>query len=233
MAVSGGNSVLLISLCTSGTAGCGVGYEHVTRLQRSKVESGLLAELGFENSDQGQKFGWLMVSKIVESKGSGARGGVRMSAVPIGIRLRNPFHRSHDAFDHIIDVGKVSAHSAFVKHINGISVQDSLGKKEQCHIRAAPRAIYGEESKTRGRQAVKLGIRMRHQFVGTFGCRVKADRMVDAVVLRKRRLSVCAIDRAGRSKHEVLDFAVAAALEHIHEGNVARSQGDRSRRALS
>ena len=58
-----------------------------------------------------------------------------------------------------------------------------------------PEAIYGEKTKTRGRNAIQMAIGMRHQLVGFFRRRVQADRVIDIVLHRKRQLGIGAIDR--------------------------------------
>ena len=102
-----------------------------------------------------------------------------------------------------------------VVHLDRLVAEDGLGESEQCHVRPSPRPIDGEEAQPGRRQLVEMAVGMRHQFVGAFARGVEGERMVGGVVLRERQARICAVDRAGRRVHEMLDRLLPAAFEHI------------------
>ena len=127
--------------------------------------------------------------------------------------VNNPYH----AFDDIVDIGKIAHHPAVVEHRDRRALHDAIGKLEQRHVRPSPRPVDGEEPEPGARNAEQMRIAVRHQFVGLLGRRVKRDRMIHVVVLRKWQPRVGAIHGTRRCIYEVPDARLARPLEHIAE----------------
>ena len=63
---------------------------------------------------------------------------------------------SDGAFNDIVDIGEIPDHVTTVEHLYRLSVGDGRGEEHRRHVRTSPRAIDSEESKTCGRDPVKL-----------------------------------------------------------------------------
>ena len=57
-----------------------------------------------------------------------------------------------DAFDDIIDIGKIAFHITVIENIDRLPGQDSLGEQEKRHVRSPPGSIDREEPQPCGRQ---------------------------------------------------------------------------------
>ena len=80
-----------------------------------------------------------------------------------------------------------------------LSCPKPVREAEVCHVRPSGRAVNREEPKARGRNVVKLCVRVRHQLIRLLGCRVERHRMIDLIVCRIRNLRVGSVNaRAGR-----------------------------------
>ena len=60
-----------------------------------------------------------------------------------------------DAFDNVINIGKVTAVFAVVKDLDRFARQYGFGEFEQRHVGSTPRAIDGKEAQAGGGQVVK------------------------------------------------------------------------------
>ena len=64
-----------------------------------------------------------------------------------------------------------------------------------------------------------MAIGVRHQLVGFFGCRIEADRVIDAVMLGERHLGIAAIDAGAGGVNQMLHLMMAAAFKDIDEAD--------------
>ena len=111
---------------------------------------------------------------------------------------------------------------AVVEHADRLAVQDRAGEQEQGHVRAAPRAVHGEEAQAGGRDGVQVRVAVRHLFVGLLGGRIQGQRMLGRRMFGERHRGVGAVHRTGGGIHQVLHPVVAAALQDVQEtGDVA------------
>ncbi len=129
--------------------------------------------------------------------------------------LRNQIIGTNDAFDNIIDVSEIPLHATVIENVDGATREDGFREQPDRHVRTSPGTIDGEESQSCGGQAEEMAVRVSHQFVGLFGCRIQADGMVDAIFHRKRGFSVGTVDGAGGCVGEVCNAVVSAGFEDI------------------
>src|ERR1051325_2802021 len=130
----------------------------------------------------------MMVADVIYPKGgrTGLRPGI--ISIPLGIWPCGAVENPHDAFHDIVDIRKVTPHIAEVKHLYRFVPQDGIGEDEQRHVGPSPWSVNGKESKTGARNAIEMGIAMRHEFVGLFRGGVERNGMIDIVADRERHL---------------------------------------------
>src|SRR4051794_24563185 len=88
----------------------------------------------------------------------------------------------------IIDMGKVTAHPAMVKKLDGRALDNGFCKQKNSHVGSAPGPVDCKEPQARDRQLIQMAVRISHHLVGLLGRGVEADRMVGFVDDRKRHL---------------------------------------------
>ncbi len=81
----------------------------------------------------------------------------------------------HKALDDVIDVGEVSPHPALVEYLNRFTRKDLPGEEHRRHVRAAPRTVYREKSKSCAWDGEQMRVGMGHQLVGFLGCGIETD----------------------------------------------------------
>ena len=140
------------------------------------------------------------------------RGGFRRG-------FRSTLHHAHDALNDIIHIGEVAATIAIVENLDGVTLQQLIGKAKVGHVRAAGRAIDREEAQTCGGDIVEFGIAMGKELVALLGSGIEADRIIHAVVGAEGHLLVSAIDTAGTGIDQVLHREVATGLQDIVEAH--------------
>ena len=146
--------------------GIGPGIGHITRLQRQQVHFRFLAQAIFDGADVIHELHRLLVADVVDAVRRPARPRVRVRRIPVRVGRRRVVHRANNAFDNVVDVGEVALVLAVVEHVDGLALENVLGKHEQRHVGTAERAIHSEESQAGRRQVVEIRIRVRHEFVG-------------------------------------------------------------------
>ena len=143
-------------------------------------------------------------------------------------------HHAHDAFDNVIDVGKVALALAVVENLDGLAGLELVGEAEVGHVRAACGAIDGKEAEAGARDVVELAVGVGHELVALLGGGVQRDWIVDLVVGGIRNLLVAAVHAGGARVHEVLDFVVAACFQDVVESDeVALDVGIRVRDGIA
>lgn len=147
---------------------------------------------------------------------------VDLVAVAKLIRLRRIAEHVLDARDDVVNIGEVTVHIAVVVDLDGLASADLVGELEIRHIRAAERPVDREEAQPRRRNAVKMAVGVRHELIRLLRRRIEADRMIDIVRRRERRLLLVAVDRRARSKEQMLHRVMAARLEDIEETDDVR-----------
>ena len=63
------------------------------------------------------------------------------------------------------DIGKIPAHVAMVKNINGLVAGDGICKEHRSHIWSSPWTINGKKSKSSSADTIKMAICVRHHLV--------------------------------------------------------------------
>ena len=53
---------------------------------------------------------------------------------------------SDQAFNDVVNIGKVAHHFSVIEHINGVPLLYSFGEQKECHVGPPPRAIHGKET---------------------------------------------------------------------------------------
>src|SRR5690554_6299603 len=122
-----------------------------------------------------------------------------------------------DAFHNVVNVSEIPAVVPVVEYVDGLASQDFLGKDKQCHIRAAPGAVHGKKAQTGGGNAEQMAVGVSHQFIGFFTGGVKADRVVDVVVYRKRHGGIGTVHRAAGGVDQMLGAEVAAGFQNVQK----------------
>ena len=161
----------------------------------------------------------MLVADVVNPVWRLARTRIGTVRIPVIVRRSCVVHRTDDTLDDIVNVGKVTAVVAVVEHVDGLTFDDIARKHEQGHVRAAERPVDREEAKARSRQAIEIGIRVRHQFIGFLGCAVKRQRMVHVLVNREWHRGVGSVDRARRGVHEVFYLVVPASFQDVQRAD--------------
>ena len=143
-------------------------------------------------------------------------------------------HHAHDAFDNVIDVGKVALALAVVENLDGLAGLELVGEAEVCHVRAASGAVDGKEAEPRARDVVELAVGVCHELVALLGGSVQRDRVIDFVIGGVRDLLVAAVHAGGARVHEVLNLIVAACFQDVVESDeVALDVGIRVRDGIA
>src|SRR4029079_3769430 len=104
------------------------------------------------------------------------------------------------AFDDIVNIGKVALHFAFVKKCNGPSGGDTFCEGKISHIWTAPWTIDGEETQTCYCQSIEVVVGKGDEFVGFFGCCVKACGMIGGIGFGERDFLVKTVNGRGGSE---------------------------------
>ena len=134
-------------------------------------------------------------------------------------RCRRMVERAEHAGDDVVDEGEVAPHPAVVEHLDRAAGQHRAREQQRRHVRAAPRAVHGEEAQAGRAQAVQVRVGVRHQFVRGLGRGVQRARLVDALVFGERRRRRIAIHRRRTRIHQVLHAAMPAQFEHVDEAD--------------
>ena len=183
----------------------------ITGLHRQKLLLRRLADSLFQHLDEVHELLRLVVADVVD-----------LVAVAELIRLGRIAEHVLDARDDVIDIGEVAVHIAVVVDLDGLAPADLVGELEIRHIRTAERPVNREEAQPRRRNAVEMAVGVRHEFIRLLRRRIEADRMVDIVRRRERRLLLVAVDRRARSKEQMLHLMMAARLEDVEEADDVR-----------
>ena len=109
-------------------------------------------EFLLEDIDKVQQVFGLAAADVVDSI---RRDGKPVLAV---LLFRGFAHDADDAFHDVIDIGEIPSAVAVVVDLDGLAFQQCVRESEIGHVRAARRAVDGEEAEARGRDIVKLGI---------------------------------------------------------------------------
>ena len=133
------------------------------------------------------------------------------------LTLRRLSHDTDNALDDVIDIGEVTTTVAIVVNLDGIALQQLIGKTEIGHVGTTGRTIDSEEAKPRGGDIVELGVAVGKELIALLGSGIKGDRIVNTVVGGERYLLVASIDAAGRGIDEVLNRIVTTSLKDIVE----------------
>ena len=94
---------------------------------------------------------------------------------------------SKHAFHDVINVGEIPFHFSVVEDIDGAVFQDGLGKQEEGHVRATPRAVDGEKPETRAVKPEEAAVAVGHEFIGFLAGGIEGNRVVHIVVDRNAK----------------------------------------------
>ena len=184
----------------------GEGGGNISGLHGQEVLLSLFSQGPLDEFDQIKQLDRLMVSEIVNL----VRGAI-FSGGGCGRFLLDPEY----PFDHVVDVGEITLHLAVVVNVDRTARQDGLRELEEGHVRPSPRSVNREKTKSRAGNLVQVAVGVGHQFVGSLGGGIQADRMVNRIGHGKRCFLVSAVDGTGRGIHEVPYRLVPAALQNI------------------
>ena len=159
----GGGAVdAVLEWCGGGEAGgggegrgVGVGLVNVAWLHGEKVFPGLFAGGSLDAFDVVHEARWVLIADIVNGGGH--------------LGCRQHIYYPHNAFDYVVDIGKVAEHVAVVEHFDGLVVENSIHEQEWRHVGPSPRAIYSKEAQSRCRQPVEFAVNIGHQLVALLG----------------------------------------------------------------
>ncbi len=107
-------------------------------------------------------------------------------------------------FHNIINICEVTPAITIIENLDIFSFYQLVGKTKISHIRSTSRSINSKETKSGTRNIIELAIGMRHQFVTLLGSGIKTDRIIHFVIGTIRDFGITAIDRTGRSVHQML-----------------------------
>ena len=102
-------------------------------------------------------------------------------------------HDAHNALHDVIDIGEVAFTVAVVEYLDGLALDEFVGKAEICHVGTTSRTIDGEEAQTCGWDIIELGIGMCHQFVALLCRCIERDGVIHFVIGRIWHFLVAAI----------------------------------------
>lgn len=147
-------------------------------------------------------------------------------------------HDADDAFDDVVDVGKVAFAFAVVEYLDGLAGFKLVGEAEVGHVGATGGTVDGKEAQPCAGDVVELAVGVGHELVALFGGCVQGNRVVHFIVGGVGDLLVAAIDAGGTGVDEVFDFAFlgasAAGFEDIVEADeVALDVGVRVRDGIA
>ena len=98
------------------------------------------------------------------------------------------------AFDNVVDVGEIPDHVSTVENLDGLSMGNRCREEHRRHVRTPPGTIDSEETQTRGRNPVELGIGVSHQLIGLLRRPIETHLTVRLILLAERDLGVEPID---------------------------------------
>lgn len=191
-----------------------VGFEVVVFGEHTGTDQFLL-----QNVDKVEQVFGVLVSDVVYSVGR--HGQAVFADAAAGGSGHNALYTFYD----VVYVGKVSLAVAVVKDLNGLALQQLIGKAKVSHVGSAGGSVNSKETKAGRGNVVQLGVGMSHQLVALFGCCVKAYRVIDLVVGRVRNLLVGAIHRAGGGIYQMLYplcsvvVGMSASLQNVVEAD--------------
>ena len=94
-------------------------------------------------------------------------------AVGAVLLLRCAAHDADDSFDDVVDVGEVALAVSVVEDLDAVTLHEAVRRREVEHVRAAGRAVDGEEAEAGGRDVVELRVGVGHELVAFFRCGVE------------------------------------------------------------
>ena len=103
-------------------------------------------------------------------------------------------HDADDAFDDVIDVGKVAFAFAVVEYLDGLAGFKLVGEAEVGHVGATGGTVDGKEAQPCAGDVVELAVGVGHELVALLGGVVQGNRVVHFVVGGVGDLLVAAID---------------------------------------
>ena len=127
----------------------------------------------------------------------------------------------------------VAARFAIAVHSNRLSIQDRP-RNRWIAISGRWRGPYTVKNRSPKKQKpVEVMIGIADQLPGFLGRRVRADGVIDAIILAKRHLTASAINRRAGGKNERLDPIVAGKFEQLQRAfdvdGLIDERGSRSR----
>src|SRR5690554_144909 len=140
----------LVAYVTDQVIHIGVGGRHITRLHGQKVFYCLLAGPLFDNFYEAGQFDRVITADIVDAIRGLAGAWIGRCPTPLIIGLCHLIKSADNTLYNIVYICEITLVMAMVEHIDRLSRKNLLGEDKQRHIRSAPRAIDGEESKTSG-----------------------------------------------------------------------------------
>lgn len=98
------------------------------------------------------------------------------------LALWRALHHADNAFDNVIDIGEVALAVAVVEDLDGLALQQLVGKAEVGHVGAAGWAVDGEEAEACCGNVIEFGIAMGEELIALFGGGVEGYGIIYAVI---------------------------------------------------
>ena len=204
-----------------------VSDRHITGLHTDKPSVAFKIIIFRQNVGTNQFFlqGRDVVEKVFGRSSANIVDCVRRQrkAVFASLSFRSTLHDAKDAFNDVVDVGKVALHIAVVEDFDRSAFGERVGCGEVEHVRAACGSVNREEAEAGGRDIVELAVAVRQELIGLFCSRVKGDRIVDFVFYCEGHFFVASVHGGTRGVDEVLNaggsviVGVTARLEDVVE----------------
>src|SRR5450432_3860876 len=142
---------------TQEIADIGEGFRHISGLHRQHILYRRAAQRLLQKFYYISKLFRVVIADIVNPRRRTARAP---------IVCRNVIDKTQYYTGDVVDMGEVAAHSAMVKELDRLALDNRPGEQKNRHIGPSPWAVNGKESQAGDRQAIKMGVGMSHHFVG-------------------------------------------------------------------
>ena len=171
-------------------------------------------EFFLKDGDEVEEVLGMAVAYVIDSIGNSLS-----PALPSREGSRSNLHDADNAFDDVVDVGKVALAVTIVEDLDGLTFHEFVSKTEVGHVGTTGWAIDGEETETSGGDIVEFRVGVGEQFVRLLRGSIEADGVIDLVVGAVGHFLVGAIDAAAGGIDEVLDGMVPAGFEDVVEAD--------------
>ena len=183
--------------------GIGIGGGDVAGLHGDELFVGFEVEVLGEDTGANQFFleDGHEIEEVLGLAATDVINGIRWDGETVVALLafRGTLHHADDALDNVVDIGQVASAVAVVVDLDGLALQELIGKAEVGHVGTTCGAIDREEAQARGGDVIELRIAVGEKLVALLGGCIKGYGIIHTVVGAKGDFLVAAIDGARRS----------------------------------